>query len=181
MKVYLRYQDDGPSGFCGQTTSVTSPWDQLHIFPDYDSAREYMRQLEQWPPGRKNPRVTAIWQEESGLEVFNHIGSDQDLPARLRELAASHMEQIAAEVHNQWWMEKEKQGFHPPTQCQYWPLPHGKEESKDAAFNKHCDKCHPDMYPYKELPEHIKEYDRVTVRGVLSAIERIAAELEKEE
>jgi len=37
------------------------------------------------------------------------------------------------------------------------------------------------MYPYEELPEHVKEYDRVIVRGVLSAIDEIAAELEKEE
>ena len=29
---------------------------------------------------------------------------------------------------------------------------------------------HPDMHPYHELPENVKEYDRVTVRCVLDAL-----------
>ena len=43
----------------------------------------------------------------------------------------------------------------------------------DQTFLKHCDKCHPDMYAYHHLPENIKEYDRVTVRAVLDAIEAL--------
>jgi hypothetical protein len=84
---------------------------------------------------------------------------------------------IAAEVHNAWWREKEKQGFHPPIKCPHGP--HGKipiigeQEARDAAFSKHCDKCHTDMYPYNELPDNIREYDRVTVRAVLNAIEKL--------
>lgn len=109
-------------------------------------------------------------QKEYGMtysEVKAHIDSlkpPNDLPTWLRALADNHMEQIAAEVHNQWWREKERQGFHSPKNC----------------LNSLCEKCHPDMYPYEALPEYVKEYDRVTVRGVLSAIEQIAAELEKE-
>jgi len=33
-----------------------------------------------------------------------------------------------------------------------------------------CNKCHRDMIPYQELPEDIKDYDRVTVQTVLEAI-----------
>jgi hypothetical protein len=63
MKVYIRYQDDGPSGPCGQLTS-TNPWDQLHVFPDYEQARMFMHQVENHTVGRKNPRITGVWQEE---------------------------------------------------------------------------------------------------------------------
>ena len=75
-----------------------------------------------------------------------------------------HKELIAAEVHNSWWNEKRKQGFHAPLSCPAggWP-----------KFEKHCEWCHPDMYPYEELPENIKDYDRVTVQAVLEAIKKL--------
>lgn len=89
----------------------------------------------------------------------------------------SHKEEIAARVHDSWWREKENQGFHPPCECL-------SESAKDARdedlrsfglhefpkFHKFCDKCHSDMYPYPELPENVKDYDRVTVSTVLAAI-----------
>ena len=40
-------------------------------------------------------------------------------------------------------------------------------------IEKRCDKCHTDLYSYSELPENVKEYDRVTVRAVLRAIKNI--------
>jgi len=58
-----------------------------------------------------------------------------------------------------------------------------------GKFDKVCDKCHPDMYPYEELSEEVKEYDRVTVRAVLAAqtklappdpsLEKLAREIER--
>lgn len=75
---------------------------------------------------------------------------------------------IAAEVHNAWWREKEKQGFHAPMDCAC-PI----ETGQDATFSKRCESCHTDMYPYEDLPENVKEYDRVTVNAVLDAIEKI--------
>jgi hypothetical protein len=33
------------------------------------------------------------------------------------------------------------------------------------------------MYPYDELPENIKEYDRVTVRAVLQAMDELGIKL----
>ena len=73
-------------------------------------------------------------------------------------------EVIAESVHDAWWTEKIKQGFHAPLRC---PTTCGKK------FEKNCEKCHADMYPYLELPENVKEYDRATVRAVLNAIKNI--------
>ncbi len=90
------------------------------------------------------------------------------------------IEQLSEQVHNAWWREKEEQGFHAPIRCKHAKPDYvvGESEAREKAFNRHCDKCHTDMYPYKELPEHVKEYDRVTVRAVLSAIKRMGYSLE---
>ena len=77
-------------------------------------------------------------------------------------------ELIAAEVHNAWWEEKKRQGFHPPLEC--------SQPIDGLKFEPHCDKCHIDMYPYDELPENVKDYDRVTVQVVLNAIEKVQME-----
>ena len=63
--------------------------------------------------------------------------------------------------------EKKKQGFHAPLECEKYV------QEVDNKFTKVCEKCHTDMYPYDELPENIKEYDRVTVRSVLNAIKKV--------
>ena len=91
-----------------------------------------------------------------------------------------HKELIAEKVHDAWWREKEKQGFHAPASCN---SPEAKKAMlhetksqdfyKKPKFTKYCKGCHTDMYPYAELPENIKDYDRVTVEGVLSAISEI--------
>ena len=71
QQVYLRYQDDGPLGACGQIISVTNPWDRLYIFKDHEAAYEFMREVESCR-GRKNPRVTKIWQAgDDFMEVFD--------------------------------------------------------------------------------------------------------------
>jgi hypothetical protein len=94
-----------------------------------------------------------------------------------------YIEQIAEEVHNAWMQEKIEQGFHSPNEClskshervlnneRY--LKGEYEGVGNGKFCRWCDKCHADLYPYSELPENIKEYDRVTVRAVLNAIESI--------
>lgn len=56
------------------------------------------------------------------------------------------LEIIAESVHNAWWEEKKKQGV----------------------------TDHPDMIPYKDLAENVKEYDRVTVRAVLKSMVEFA-------
>jgi hypothetical protein len=80
------------------------------------------------------------------------------------------IEKIAESVHNAWWNEKKEQGFHSPEDC-----PHAIESYQQGSFEKfkkNCNKCHTDMYPYEELPEHVKEYDRVTVRAVLVILDK---------
>jgi hypothetical protein len=74
------------------------------------------------------------------------------------------VEGLAAKVHEGWMAEKQRQGF------------------ADHAYSRRCwdrtpgrcafaeDRHHTDMLPYPELPEHVKEYDRATVRAVLGAL-----------
>ena len=91
-----------------------------------------------------------------------------------------HLEIVSAKVHDAWWEEKKKQGFHAPNKCQSknhksfqdadWRAKERFEDLHNPKFYKWCDKCHTDMYPYEELPENIKEYDRVTVRAVDKAL-----------
>jgi hypothetical protein len=81
---------------------------------------------------------------------------------------SEYIELLSEKVHNAWMKEKKTQGFHAPKNC-----PTLREGDTYHKFKKYCDKCHQDLYPYSELPEHIKEYDRVTVKTVLSAIENL--------
>ena len=90
---------------------------------------------------------------------------------------------LAGKVHDAWWEEKKKQGFHSPNDCNSSnhesfknASDHNKEKLEDfhnSKFYKWCDKCHADMYPYNELEENIKDYDRVTVDTVIKAIEQL--------
>ncbi|PGN53953.1 hypothetical protein CN978_30085 [Priestia megaterium] len=94
-----------------------------------------------------------------------------------------NIEFLSEKVHKSWEEEKRSQGFHSPTECpsynrKSYSIAEWKEkESFDAHFNakyyKWCEKCHQDLYPYEELDENIKEYDRVTVRTVLNAIKEL--------
>jgi len=78
------------------------------------------------------------------------------------------IEKLSSAVHDAWWDEKKKQGFHPPKECIHTLTIRPEAVEK---FKPYCKKCHADMYPYEELPENIKDYDRVTVRRVLEALE----------
>ena len=100
------------------------------------------------------------------------------------EILKNNLEQISEEVHNAWMQEKLNQGFHSPNDCQssnHISFINSCEEGHNrfydvgftAKFYKWCDKCHTDLYSYEELPENIKEYDRVTVRAVISAIDKL--------
>jgi hypothetical protein len=93
------------------------------------------------------------------------------------------LELLASKVHDSWWEEKAKQGFHAPADCESENHQsfinsgqHPKEQFEghfDSLRYKWCDKCHPDMYPYEKLPDNIKEFDRATVRTVLKAQQSI--------
>ena len=78
------------------------------------------------------------------------------------------IEKIAESVHNAWWNEKKEQGFHSPKNCPY-AIDSYVQGSFDK-FKKICEKCHTDMYSYNELPENVKQYDRVTAKAVLESL-----------
>lgn len=98
----------------------------------------------------------------------------------------NNIETLSESVHKAWEAEKRLQGFHAPNDCEsdnhksYMTADYRHQErfedNINPKFYKWCDKCHTDMYPYVELPENIKEYDRVTVRTVLSAINNLNKE-----
>jgi len=82
------------------------------------------------------------------------------------------IEVLAEGSHRSWMAEKQRQGFADhgwmsisdrPQQCA--GLPH---------FVTLCglpkERHRPDMLPYADLAENVKEYDRATVRGVLANI-----------
>ena len=84
----------------------------------------------------------------------------------------NNIEFLSEQVHNAWMEEKLKQGFHAPDDCSNFDQGDVAHYYREK-FERHCDKCHTDLYPYSELPENIKEYDRVTVRSVLDAIKKL--------
>lgn len=92
-------------------------------------------------------------EKESATYVVDAIGSEAkhiidllmvEASGRLVELPPTEKDFEAAceAVHNAWWDEKKRQGV----------------------------KIHPDMIPYDELDESVKEYDRATVKAVLDAL-----------
>lgn len=86
-----------------------------------------------------------------------------------------HKEEIASKVHDAWWDEKSDQGFHSPMDCnsKLSQEVRNNPRSGGSKFLKYCDKCHADMYPYGDLPENVKDYDRATVSAVLKAISQL--------
>jgi hypothetical protein len=68
--VFAAYEDDGPATLAGLTREGEQSLRRLYVFPDWEYAQEYERALKQWSNGRKNPRVTAFYNDalaEQGL------------------------------------------------------------------------------------------------------------------
>lgn len=81
------------------------------------------------------------------------------------------IEKLSSKVHDAWWEEKKRQGFHAPLDCPK------RTTMQLQKFSLYCNRCHTDMYPYNEIPEYVKEYDRVMVKAVLQAIEELGIKL----
>lgn len=86
-----------------------------------------------------------------GVEISDITDMDQMYTLKAHTLALHDkldkvlnpdIEGLSEAVHNAWWDEKKRQGV----------------------------TDHPDMLPYADLTEEVKEYDRVTVRTVLTAL-----------
>ena len=67
VKIFMRYQDDGPSGPCGQACSTTNNWDILYIFENNDSARKFTREVEEMK-SRENARVSMSWTDDDQFD-----------------------------------------------------------------------------------------------------------------
>jgi hypothetical protein len=76
-------------------------------------------------------------------------------------------EKIAEAVHIGWMDEKQRQGFADHAWSGYACEACGCPRACGLPHTKH----HADMLPYADLPENVKDYDRATVRAVLSGIE----------
>lgn len=77
---------------------------------------------------------------------------------KLRAALTIDREEVGRIMHDSWRRTKESQGFHRPPP---------REEP--------CYKCHTDMVPWNELPEHQKDINRHAFDDVLSEIQRRAA------
>jgi len=75
MKTYVRYQDDGPLGACGQICEITNPWDRLHIFKTEKAANEFLRMFKKNPSvcGRRNARITGIWHDDQEIAMYSSV------------------------------------------------------------------------------------------------------------
>ena len=54
------YKDDGPSGICGQSCSITSPWTHLYLFSNYKAVKDFIDKIKN-QTGRKNARVEFVF------------------------------------------------------------------------------------------------------------------------
>jgi hypothetical protein len=82
---------------------------------------------------------------------------DIELSPDLREL----VERLAENNHDHWALQRIKEG---------WQI---GDERDDKA------KTHPDLKPYRELPDSEKEYDRISVIKTLKAIMALGYRIEK--
>jgi hypothetical protein len=66
---YLAYEDDGPSGPCGQSVSITMPWRKLLVYENPDDAYALMGFLASRTVfgGRRRPRIVGAWSDDDYL------------------------------------------------------------------------------------------------------------------
>jgi len=60
----LVYEDDGPSGICGQSVDITIPWKKLYLFDDEEVMHNFTQKIRDCKGkcgGRRNVRVTGIF------------------------------------------------------------------------------------------------------------------------
>jgi hypothetical protein len=82
------------------------------------------------------------------------------------------IEEIAEDVHKGWMAEKQKQGFadHPHRFVRQSNSMGMMVGACRPACDLNIEKHHPDMLPYAELADNVKEYDRATARAVFRGL-----------
>ncbi len=98
-------------------------------------------------------------------EYMKHIGlqivTREEPGAPIRELDASDVEDLAEKEHERWMKEKERAGW------RYGPV----------RDDEH--KFHPDMVPWSQLPDDVREVDRMFIRAIPQTLERAGLKLVK--
>jgi hypothetical protein len=118
-------------------------------------------------------RLQSLSLTEQPCDVIRAALNEAVKEREARLVPDSMVEALSAELHNAWWEQSKKAGRHAPMDCARAST--NLILRQGIKFDKLCDKCRPDMYPYEELSEEVKEYDRVTVRAVLAAQAKFAA------
>lgn len=71
-KYYVAYEDKGPSGPCGQVTSVTRTHNDLYIFDDEEIARLFIEKIRSRGSGsRIMSKIIGFWSEDMGNIIIN--------------------------------------------------------------------------------------------------------------
>jgi hypothetical protein len=80
--IYVNYRDDGPAGLCAQACSITSPWNRLYRFENFDAFRQWLKSFEDNPPKRANPRIQNYWSDdiEDGMEMVEPVVTFEQKP-----------------------------------------------------------------------------------------------------
>jgi len=80
-KYFVHYKDDGPSGVCGQSMSITMPWDKLYLIKVDENGLSLEMIIAKLKTNgrRKAARIEGIWsanqetEDLSGFEIFKEI------------------------------------------------------------------------------------------------------------
>lgn len=74
-RYYAHYEDDGPSGPCGQGFSTTKPWNRLYVFTDPKAWLDFQHDV-QVETFRLNARVTGAWADgDDHYEPVSTLGA----------------------------------------------------------------------------------------------------------
>lgn len=70
--IYVHYSDEGPLGICGQSMSITSNWNKLYKFKNYEDFKEIVERMVNITH-RKNPKVFGIWGDGKHEGYFDEV------------------------------------------------------------------------------------------------------------
>ena len=77
MKLYITYEDKGPSGIVGQEVTATSAWQRLYILEGtYQEIKNKLEEMENsFYSYRRSPRFITTYWEETGDNEYD-VGND---------------------------------------------------------------------------------------------------------
>jgi len=75
-KWYVACEDKGPSGPCGQITSVTRTHNDLYIFDDEESARLFITKVKERKMSTIMPKIIGLWSKDYNNVI--EVGADDE-------------------------------------------------------------------------------------------------------